>query len=61
METKYYDLTHSQKTLFFSQKYTLHKQINNISMCILLEDELNLDILKKGNKFSISKDGFFKH
>lgn len=47
METKYYDLTHSQKTLFYSQKYTLHKQINNISMCILVEDELNLDNLKK--------------
>ena len=55
METKYYDLTYSQKILFYSQKYTVHKQVNNISMCILVEEELDLDILKKAIRLAYER------
>lgn len=47
MEKKYYDLSAAQKILFFSQKYTIHKQVNNVCTSILIDEELDFDILKK--------------
>lgn len=47
MERKYYDLSAAQKLLLFSQKYTIHKQINNICTSAVLDKELDFDILRK--------------
>ncbi|HZJ99894.1 MAG TPA: condensation domain-containing protein, partial [Tissierellaceae bacterium] len=47
MEKKYYALTPAQMTLFFSQKYTVQKQVNNICTSVLVDQELDFDILKK--------------
>jgi hypothetical protein len=47
MEIKYYDLSSAQKILLLSQKYTIHKQVNNICTSILMDTELDFDILKK--------------
>jgi hypothetical protein len=47
MERKYYDLSSAQKLLFFSQKYTIRKQVNNICTSAVLDTELDYDLLKK--------------
>lgn len=47
MGEKYYDLTAAQQILFFSQKYTIHKQVNNICSSILIDEKLNFDTLRK--------------
>ncbi len=44
MERQLYALTSSQNVLYYSQKFTLHKQINNIPMLILLEEDLDMDL-----------------
>ncbi|GKU25880.1 condensation domain-containing protein [Clostridium folliculivorans] len=47
MEKKYYDLSAAQKILLLSQKYTLHKQVNNVCTSILMDTELDFEILRK--------------
>ncbi|WP_426351307.1 condensation domain-containing protein [Alloiococcus sp. CFN-8] len=47
MERQLYALTASQNILYYSQKFTLHKQINNIPMLILMEEELDMDLFTK--------------
>jgi hypothetical protein len=47
MERKYYDLSPAQRLLNISQKYTVHKQVNNLCTSVLLDKELDFDILRK--------------
>lgn len=47
MDRKYYDLTPSQLILMYSQKYNIYKQVNNISISILMDKELDLDVLER--------------
>jgi hypothetical protein len=47
MERKYYDLSPSQDILMYAQAFTVHKQVNNISISQLTDTELDFDILKK--------------
>lgn len=47
MERKYYDLTASQLVLAYSQKFTVHKQVNNVCISILVDQELDFDLLEK--------------
>lgn len=47
MEKKYYDLSAAQRILFFAQKYSIHKELNNISTSVLVDAELDLDTLKQ--------------
>ncbi|MCM0648123.1 condensation domain-containing protein [Clostridium swellfunianum] len=47
MEIKYYDLTSAQQLLFFSQKYTIRKQVNNVCTSAVLDAELDFNVLRK--------------
>ncbi len=49
MKTKptYYDLSQSQKILFFNQSFSLNKQINNVFSLMLLNKELDFDVLRQ--------------
>jgi hypothetical protein len=47
MERKYYDLSSAQKILFFSQKYTIHKQVNNVCTSALIDKELDFEVLRQ--------------
>ena len=42
-----YPLTAAQNILFYSQKFTLHKQVNNIFTLITLEQELDFQVLQR--------------
>ncbi|MGM9972448.1 MAG: condensation domain-containing protein [Clostridiaceae bacterium] len=44
MERQLYALTASQNVLYYSQKFTLHKQVNNIPMLLLMEEDLDMDL-----------------
>lgn len=44
---KYYGLNASQLMLFYSQKFTLFKQVNNVFTLTLVEEELDFDVLRK--------------
>ncbi|MEA4889049.1 MAG: hypothetical protein VB070_06270 [Clostridiaceae bacterium] len=56
MNTKptYYDLSQSQKILFYSQSFSLYKQINNVFSLMLLNKELDFDALRQA--IAIGKD-----
>ena len=56
MERKYYDLTAAQNILFFSQKYTIHKQVNNVCTSVLVDKELDLDRLKKAIEIAYDRN-----
>lgn len=56
MENTYYDLSPSQMLLFMSQKYTLHKQVNNICTSVLTDVELDFDILKKAIEMAYERN-----
>lgn len=60
MERKYYDLTSAQMILFFSQKYTIHKQVNNICTSVLTDMELDFDILKKAIEKAYERNDSFR-
>jgi hypothetical protein len=47
MERKYYDLTSGQKLLVQSQKFSLHKSVNNICTSILMDKALDFHVLKE--------------
>jgi len=47
MERKYYDLTSGQKLLVQSQKFSLHKSVNNICTSILMDKALDFRVLKE--------------
>ena len=46
MEKSYYNLTPAQNLLIFSQTFSLHRQINNISTMLLIEGSIDLEVLK---------------
>ncbi|WP_040214558.1 condensation domain-containing protein [Clostridium polynesiense] len=46
MNKELYPLTPAQHILFFSQKYSFQKQINNVSTLLLLEGETDFELLK---------------
>lgn len=56
MEKKYYDLTAAQNILFFSQKYTIHKQVNNICTSVLVDKELDFDTLRKAIEIAYDRN-----
>jgi hypothetical protein len=41
-----YPMTAAQNLLFLNQKYTVHKQVNNIFTLMLVEGKLDFDVLK---------------
>ena len=43
----FYGMTAAQNILFYSQKFTLHKQVNNIFTLMLLERPLDFNILRR--------------
>ncbi len=47
MDRKYYDLSDAQRILFYNQKFTIYKQVNNICTLVLVDTRLNFDTLKK--------------
>lgn len=50
MDERCYDLTAAQRILFFAQKHSLHKELNNISVSVLVDAELDLDTLEQAIK-----------
>ena len=57
METskKYYPLNYSQNLLFYSQKFSIFKQVNTICTSYLVKMELDEDILKKAIRTAYQK------
>ena len=51
----YYDLTSSQGLLSLQQKYTVHRQCNNICTTVLFDKKLNFDILKEAIEIAYSR------
>lgn len=60
MERIYYDLTAAQQILFYSQKYTIHKQVNNVCTSILMNKELDFGILKKAIEKAYERNDSFR-
>lgn len=60
MDRKYYDLTSAQKILFYSQKFTIHKQVNNICTSVLMDSELDFDILKNAVRKAYERNDSFR-
>lgn len=59
MDRNYYDLTFAQRILFYSQKYTLHKQVNNIATLALTDQKLDLHTLTQAIKIAVQRNDCF--
>lgn len=59
MKREYYDLTFAQRVLFYSQKYTLYKQVNNVATLALTDQRLDLDILVEAIKKAVERNDCF--
>ncbi len=46
MERELYPLTAAQNILFYSQKYSFQKQINNVATLLLIEEDIDIEIFK---------------
>lgn len=44
---KLYDIIPSQQTMYFLLKYSIHKQVVQIPLCVTVRENLDIDILKK--------------
>jgi len=59
-ETKYYDLTPSQKLMFYEQKFSTHRQINNIFILMLVEKKLDFDALRSAIEEAYQQNDCFR-
>ena len=59
MNRNYYDFSFAQRVLFFSQKYTLHKQVNNIATLAVTDQKLDLPILTQAIKRAVQRNDSF--
>lgn len=57
---KYYDLSSAQQLLFYSQTFTLHKQVNNICTSVLVDKELDLNIIKQAIEIACERNDSFR-
>jgi len=60
MERKYYDLSAAQGILFYSQKFTLHKQVNNICTSVLTDSDIDLNLLEQAIKIAYERNDSFR-
>lgn len=56
MEKNYYKLTPAQELLVRSQKFTVHKQVNNICTSLLLDKELDINLLKEAIRLEYERN-----
>ncbi|RBP66008.1 condensation domain-containing protein [Alkalibaculum bacchi] len=59
MDRNYYDLTFAQRILYYSQKYTLHKQVNNVATFALTDQKLDVDILTQAIRIAVQRNDCF--
>jgi hypothetical protein len=60
MEREYYELSHALMELFWQQKMTIHKQVNNLCTSLLADTELDSDILAKAVGIAVERNDSFR-
>ena len=54
-DKKYYDLTFSQKVMYYTLRYSPKKNLMNICTSLWFKEEIDIDLLKKSLLISLNR------